>query len=68
MIPRIQLADVAYKKGFEDELEAFKERIRKRAREKLDEAAEEERKERLGPGGLDPQEVFETLPPVSLVL
>ncbi|CAG0882984.1 unnamed protein product [Darwinula stevensoni] len=59
---RIQLADVAYKKGFEDELESFKERIRKRAREKLDEAAEEERRARLGPGGLDPQEVFESLP------
>ena len=26
----------------------------------------EEREKRLGPGGLDPQEVYEELPPVSL--
>ncbi|KAH0541050.1 hsp90 co-chaperone Cdc37 [Cotesia glomerata] len=63
---RIQIADVEYKKSFDDELEAFKERIRKRAQEKvaeaLKEAEEEERKARLGPGGLDPVEVFESLP------
>ncbi|XP_057324448.1 hsp90 co-chaperone Cdc37 [Microplitis mediator] len=63
---RIQIADVEYKKSFDDELEAFKERIRKRAEEKvaeaLKEAEEEERKARLGPGGLDPVEVFESLP------
>ena len=28
----------------------------------------EERKRRLGPGGLDPLEVLETLPPVSVSL
>lgn len=47
----------------------FKERIRKRAEEKLRiaqaEIEEEERKARLGPGGLDPVEVFESLPDVS---
>ncbi|CAG5101307.1 Similar to Cdc37: Hsp90 co-chaperone Cdc37 (Drosophila virilis) [Cotesia congregata] len=63
---RIQIADVEYKKSFDDELEAFKERIRKRAQEKvaeaLKEAEEEEKKARLGPGGLDPVEVFESLP------
>lgn len=55
-----------YKDGFFDELEAFKTRIRNRAKEKIEqamkEAEEEERKARLGPGGLDPVEVFETLP------
>lgn len=46
----------------------FKERIRKRAEEKIRaaqaEMEEEERKARLGPGGLDPVEVFESLPDV----
>ncbi|XP_034948688.1 hsp90 co-chaperone Cdc37 [Chelonus insularis] len=63
---RIQVADVEYKKSFDDELEAFKQRIRKRAAEKVEEALkeaeEQERKQRLGPGGLDPVEVFESLP------
>jgi cell division cycle protein 37 len=69
---RIQIADADYKKAFEDELGAFKGRIRHRAEEKhqeqLEEAKreeEEERKARLGPGGLDPVEVFESLPDVS---
>lgn len=63
---RIQIAEEEYKNSFEAELKAFKERIRKRAAEKvaeaLREAEEEERKARLGPGGLDPVEVFESLP------
>lgn len=63
---RIQIAEVEYKNSFDDELRAFKERIRKRAAEKvaeaLKEAEEEEKKARLGPGGLDPVEVFEALP------
>ncbi|XP_003700853.1 cell division cycle protein 37 [Megachile rotundata] len=63
---RIQHAEVEFKTAFDEELRAFKERIRKRAAEKiadaLKEAEEEERKARLGPGGLDPLEVFETLP------
>jgi len=63
---RIQIAEVEYKKSFDDELTAFKDRIRKRAAEKvaeaLKEAEEEERLARLGPGGLDPVEVFESLP------
>lgn len=63
---RIQQAEPEYKKAFTDELEAFKERIRKRAEQKLEEimkeAEEEERQKRLGPGGLDPVEVMETLP------
>lgn len=63
---RIQIADQQYKDAFEDELRGFKERVQLRAREKLEEAVkemeEEERQARLGPGGLDPVEVFETLP------
>ncbi|XP_012280320.1 hsp90 co-chaperone Cdc37 isoform X2 [Orussus abietinus] len=63
---RIQIAEVEYKNSFDDELRSFKERIRKRAAEKvaeaLKEAEEEEKKNRLGPGGLDPVEVFESLP------
>lgn len=68
---RIQIADGEYKKAFIDELAAFKQRIRTRAKEKIEEQMEEIRKEqeeereaRLGPGGLDPAEVFETLPKV----
>ncbi|KAK9888743.1 hypothetical protein WA026_000970 [Henosepilachna vigintioctopunctata] len=63
---KIQVADKEYKNSFDDELRQFKERIKKRAAEKLDEAVkeieEEERQKRLGPGGLDPAEVFESLP------
>merc|ERR1712226_1307014 len=56
---KIQVADPEYKKAFDDELVAFKKRIRKCAEEKI---AEYEREERLGPGGLDPLEVMESLP------
>lgn len=63
---KMQMTNKEYKEGFYDELNAFKERIRKRAAEKIEaamkEAEEEERQKRLGPGGLDPVEVFETLP------
>lgn len=66
---RIQLAEKQYKDSFNEELTMFKERIRKRAEEKLRiaqaEIEEEERQARLGPGGLDPLEVFESLPDVS---
>ncbi|XP_023332389.1 hsp90 co-chaperone Cdc37 [Eurytemora carolleeae] len=59
---KIQIADQEYKNAFYSELDAFKVRIKKRAQEKIAEALEEERLERLGPGGLDPAEVFESLP------
>lgn len=63
---RIQVAEKTYKDSFDDELEQFKIRIKKRAAEKIQEAIreqeEEERKARLGPGGLDPVEVYEELP------
>lgn len=66
---RIQNAELEHRNSFEDELRAFKERIRKRAAEKvadaLKEAEEEEKKARRGPGGLDPVEVFESLPEVQ---
>jgi len=59
---KIQIADQEYKNSFYSELDAFKDRIKKRAAQKIADAIEEERKERLGPGGLDPAEVFESLP------
>ena len=63
---RIEKADKEYRDAFEDELKAFKERIRERARKRIEQAMkeveEEERQKRLGPGGLDPEEVFATLP------
>lgn len=57
-----QVADQEYKEAFYSELEAFKIRIKKRAAEKIAEAIEEDRLENLGPGGLDPSDVFESLP------
>lgn len=64
---RIQTADQHYIDAFNDEIEAFKKRIRERAKVRVEAAIkqveEEERQKRLGPGGLDPLEVLETLPP-----
>lgn len=69
---RIQVAEPEYKKQFDNEVAAFKERIRARAKVKLEEALaeqeEEERLKRLGPGGLDPVEVFESLPEVYILV
>lgn len=63
---KIQVAEPEYKASFDDELRSFKERVQRRAKEKLDalikQEEEEERKARLGPGGLDPIEVYESLP------
>lgn len=63
---RIQTADKQYVDAFEDEVKAFKKRVRDRVKVKLEqalkEAEEEEKSARLGPGGLDPVEVFESLP------
>ena len=63
---KMSVASKEYKEGFYDELNAFKDRVKRRAKEKIDiaikEAEEEERANRLGPGGLDPVEVFESLP------
>lgn len=64
----LQTADRQYMEGFNDELEAFKERVRGRAKLRIEKAMkeyeEEERRKRLGPGGLDPVEVYESLPEV----
>ncbi len=64
-----QTADQQYQEAFNDELESFKERVRGRAKIRIEKAMkeyeEEERHKRLGPGGLDPVEVYESLPPVS---
>lgn len=59
-------AEKQYLDAFEDELSGFKGRVRQRAKVRIEEATrtyeEEERQKRLGPGGLDPIEVMETLP------
>uniref|UniRef100_A0A183K8S6 CDC37_C domain-containing protein n=1 Tax=Schistosoma curassoni TaxID=6186 RepID=A0A183K8S6_9TREM len=63
---RFKNPEPEYQKAFNDELSAFRERIRARAKVRLEEAMmqieEEEKQKRLGPGGLDPVEVFESLP------
>lgn len=63
---RIQNADQHYVEAFNDEIEAFKKRVRDRAEVRrqmaLQQLEEEEKKNRLGPGGLDPLDVIETLP------
>ncbi|RMB93816.1 hypothetical protein DUI87_29808 [Hirundo rustica rustica] len=63
---KIKTADQHYLEGFTEELEEFKERVRDRARARLEKALreyeEEERQKRLGPGGLDPVDVYESLP------
>ena len=59
---RLATADPQYKDAFEDEVRALIARVEKRAEERLAEAEEEARKKRLGPGGLDPLEVLESLP------
>uniref|UniRef100_A0A3P9AHT6 Hsp90 co-chaperone Cdc37 n=1 Tax=Esox lucius TaxID=8010 RepID=A0A3P9AHT6_ESOLU len=63
---KIKTADKVYQEAFTDELESFKERVRGRAKiriqKAMEEYEEEERQKRLGPGGLDPVEVYESLP------
>lgn len=68
-ISLFQTADQQYQDAFNDELESFKERVRGRAKIRIERAMkeyeEEERQKRLGPGGLDPAEVYESLPEVQ---
>ncbi|XP_053145933.1 hsp90 co-chaperone Cdc37 isoform X2 [Hemicordylus capensis] len=63
---KIKTADQQYMEGFNDELDSFKERVRGRAKVRIEKAMkeyeEEERQKRLGPGGLDPVDVYESLP------
>uniref|UniRef100_A0A8C4NXD2 Hsp90 co-chaperone Cdc37 n=1 Tax=Dicentrarchus labrax TaxID=13489 RepID=A0A8C4NXD2_DICLA len=63
---KIKTADKPYQDAFDRELELLKERIRSCAQTRMESAMkeleEEERQKRLGPGGLDPVEVYESLP------
>lgn len=63
---KMRKGDEEYMKGFNDELSAFIGRVKERAQARIDKAMkeyeEEERQKRLGPGGLDPVEVMESLP------
>ncbi|XP_051905402.1 hsp90 co-chaperone Cdc37-like [Hippocampus zosterae] len=63
---KIKTSDQQYRDAFNDELESFKERVRGRAKIRIEKAMQEyekeERQKRLGPGGLDPVDVYETLP------
>lgn len=64
-----QTADKPYLDMFDHELELLKERVRSCAQIRMESAMkeleEEERQKRLGPGGLDPVEVYESLPKVN---
>ncbi|KAJ0051150.1 hypothetical protein NL108_014618 [Boleophthalmus pectinirostris] len=65
---RIKTADQMYLDAFDREVELLKQRVRSCAqrggggREEEEEEEEEQRARRLGPGGLDPQEVYSSLP------
>ncbi|XP_069022908.1 hsp90 co-chaperone Cdc37 [Embiotoca jacksoni] len=63
---KIKAADEPYQDAFDHELELLKERVRSCAQTRIEnemkELEEEEKQERLGPGGLDPVEVYESLP------
>ncbi|KAK1886216.1 Hsp90 co-chaperone Cdc37 [Dissostichus eleginoides] len=63
---KIKTADKPYLDAFDQELDLLKDRIRRCARAQVEntvkELEEEERQMRLGPGGLDPLEVYESLP------
>lgn len=65
---KFRSADPQYLKLYTDEVAAFEERLIRRAKEKRDaalaeyEAEEKEKRIAAAPGGLDPQEVYESLP------
>jgi len=63
---KMRKGDEQYKAGFADELKSFIGRVKDRAQARIDKAMkeyeEEERQKRLGPGGVDPVEVYESLP------
>lgn len=63
-----QTAEKPYLDAFDKELVLLKERVRSCAKMRMEntmkELEEEERQKRLGPGGLDPVEVYESLPKV----
>eukprot|EP00051_Salpingoeca_urceolata_P032078 m.14199 g.14199 ORF g.14199 m.14199 type:complete len:393 (+) comp4750_c1_seq1:418-1596(+) len=64
---RFKSNDPQYMASFNDEYEAFLGRVKARAKARFEEAKAkveaEEKQARVGPGGLDPLEVLETLPP-----
>lgn len=64
-----QTADELYQKAFDRELDLMKERVRSCAQIRMESAMkdleEEEKVKRLGPGGLDPVEVYQSLPKVN---
>lgn len=64
-----RIDDPVYRAGFDEAVDGFVERIQKRAIDKRaemeaqeDSTVELSREQRLGPGGLDPVEVFQSLP------
>lgn len=65
---KFQIADPSYLKMYEEEVTAFQDRLRRRAKEKREtavaeyEAEEKAKRIAAAPGGVDPQEVYETLP------
>jgi cell division cycle protein 37 len=65
---KFQAADPSYMKMYEDEVVQFQERLRRRAKEKRDQAIaeyeSEEKAKRIAsaPGGIDPQEAYDSLP------
>ncbi|KAM3624329.1 uncharacterized protein V6R79_022134 [Siganus canaliculatus] len=63
---KMQTAEKQHQDEFHRELEALKERVRRCSQARLQgamkELEEEERMKRLGPGGLDPVEVYDSLP------
>uniref|UniRef100_A0A3B4FHB9 Hsp90 co-chaperone Cdc37 n=3 Tax=Pundamilia nyererei TaxID=303518 RepID=A0A3B4FHB9_9CICH len=63
---KIKTLDKSYQDAFEHELEMLKERVRSSAQTRMENAVkeleEEEIQKRLGPGCLDPVEVYESLP------
>lgn len=66
------MKDSEYARAFHEELKLFKEKIRKLAKRELADLEEDtkfevelERRARLGPGGLDPLEVFGNLPKIN---
>lgn len=67
---KIRQADPGYMKMYRSEVDAFRERLCKRAREKRQaavddmEALAKQKRIAESPGGLDPQEVLDSLPQV----
>ncbi|CAK8675779.1 unnamed protein product [Clavelina lepadiformis] len=63
---RFETMQAEYIESFNDELNAFKGRVKERARIRIEEAVkryeEEQRQQEMGPGGLHPADVMETLP------